>query len=239
MQIDNILVSSARSGTNYFLSVFQKICPDAWVAKEIFRQGGDSLALQVALLGGNENDLLDSVKDDPLLHWQNIVSSCAAENRVALAKVFYYHQPKSSPLWAHFRNNSKVIHLIRRNQFDVFVSNLIAQQTGKWQQFGLNEKGIDIKPIHIDKNSFTAFLENQQMYIEWMRALFVNADYTEVFYEDLASSTEICARSIADIYGLKTNISDISIELTKQKTRSNADLVSNYADVMEMDRKYF
>jgi LPS sulfotransferase NodH len=231
----NILVSSARSGTNYFLAVFGKCFPEAFVVKEIFRPEGDSLALLEEFLGIGQEQIMAWVKADPLTLWQSILARAEQENRVALAKIFYYHAAPENPLWEHFRDHDKVIHLIRRNAFDVFLSRKVAQQTGKWQQFGTHSQSPEIPPLRLHREELVSFIDSQRAHVEHARRFFAKADFTELFYEDIAESTIACAERIGEILGRNIPANPIAIRLKKQKSKSNAEMVENYDEVREFD----
>lgn len=235
----NILLSAARSGTNYFLSVYSKCFPRDFVAKEIFRPAGDSFPLIEELTGLGKDEVLALIASDPLKLWTTIVDQAAAEERNALAKIFYYHVDTENPLWAHFRDNDKVIHLIRRNAFDVFVSHKVATQTGKWQEFGKDKQPTEVEPLILDRAEIEAFLNKQRGYVDHARAYFAGADYSELFYEDIAESTETCAQAICDLYGVPLPSHSISIGLRKQKSQTNRDIVANYDEVAEFDTFLF
>ncbi len=239
MKKGNILISSARSGTNYFLSVFAKCFTDAFVVKEIFRPAGDSFPQLEELLGLNKDQVVELVGSNPLGLWQQITQKCSEQERVALAKIFYYHVDSDNALWSHFHDNNRVIHLIRRNPFDVFLSHKVASQTGKWQQFGSKGEPVEVQPLVIDAEELQAFISKQSAFIDATRARFRGADYHEVFYEDLAVSVDECVATISSIMGTPAPKSAISIGLKKQKDKTNADLVSNYDDVAQLDTPLF
>lgn len=239
MSKGNILLSSARSGTNYLLTAYSKCFPRNFVAKEIFRPTGDSFPLIEELTGLNKDEVLALVATEPVELWQKIVSAAEAEEREALAKIFYYHVDKADPLWSHFRDNDKVIHLIRRNAFDVFLSHKVANQTGKWQEFGKNKAPTEVEPLVLNRAEVVAFMDKQRDHVDHARTFFAKADYAELFYEDIADSVDTCVKSICTVFERPLPSHPISIGLRKQKDKSNQELVANYDDVAEFDRFLF
>jgi len=235
MSNGKILLSSARSGTNFFLTVYAKCFPQDFVVKEIFRPAGDSFPQLEKLLSLGREQILELVKNDPLTLWQMIENKTAEEGRSALAKIFYYHVDQDNQLWAYFRKKNKVVHLIRRNAFNVFVSHKVANQTGKWQEFGKEAQPIEVAPLVIEKDELVAFLDRQRAHIEHTRSFFADADFTEVFYEDIAASADDCAETLCSIYGVPCPAEPISIGLRKQKSKTNEEIVANYDDVAELD----
>jgi hypothetical protein len=235
MSNGKILLSSARSGTNFFLTVYAKCFPQDFVVKEIFRPAGDSFAQLEELLSFGSDQVLQLVKNDPLALWQMIESKTAKEGRSALAKIFYYHVDQDNPIWAYFRDNNKIVHLIRRNAFDVFVSHKVGNQTGKSQEFGKDAQPTEVAPLVIDKEELMAFLDKQRTHIDQTRSFFANADYAEIFYEDIAVSADDCAETLCSIYGAPCPAEPISIGLRKQKSKTNEEIVANYAEVAQFD----
>lgn len=235
----NILLSAARSGTNYFLTVYSKCFPRDFVAKEIFRPTGDSLSLIKELTSLSKDEVLSLIASDPLKLWTTIVDQAAAEERNALAKIFYYHVDTENPLWAHFRDNDRVIHLIRRNAFDAFVSHKVATQTGKWQEFGKDKQPSEVSPLILDRDEVSHFIESRKVQVENARTFFNNSDYSEIFYEDIATSVKACTQKICDIFEVKAPSKGVAISLRKQKSKRNIELISNYDEVAEFDKDIF
>ncbi|MCA0922774.1 hypothetical protein [Pseudooceanicola nanhaiensis] len=235
----NILVSSARSGTNYFLSVYSKCFPDAFVVKEIFREGGDSLPRLEELLGVGSQRILKMVENNPLRLWRNIKEACAEEEIPALAKIFYYHVEWNAPLWENFRKNDRVIHLIRQNPFDVFLSHKVAQQTGQWQKFARDGEAAPVEPLVLDPEELSKFIERQGEHIEKTRSFFKDANFSEIYYEDIAKSTEDCVAAISKIFEIDGPKQEVKIPLKRQKSATNQELVANYDEVAMFDKATF
>ena len=239
VKTENLLLSSARSGTNFFLAVYGKCYPQDFVVREIFRPKFDSLPKLVSLLKLPEEEIKRLVEQDPVGLWRQITARCAETERHALAKIFYIHAEPEAELWQHFRETTKIVHLIRRNQFDAFLSQKIARQTGKWQRLRGSEDSERPPKVKLWPGATKRFLDQQQAHVDWARDTFGAADYTEVFYEDIAASAEVCAEAIQRIYGRPAAATDFDIWLRKQKTVTNAELVENYEDVQHLDCPIF
>ena len=234
-----ILVSSARSGTNFLLSVYRKIFPDEFVMNEIFRSGSDSFAILRDLLNIDQDEAARLAEEDPVGLWQMVKTASQQKNKKSIAKIFYYHQKKENPIWKHFHENDTVIHLVRRNPFDVLVSHKIATQTGLWQDFGREAGRREDISLRLDVAELDAFIQRQYNYVEYVRNFFKDSDFTEVFYEDIQASANSCAAVLRGIKGVSETGDDINIALKKQKNRHNRELVVNYDEVSHLDRPYF
>lgn len=234
----SILVSSARSGTNYFLDVYKECYPDDFVVKEIFRDGGDSLKLIEALLGIDRDAVLERLEANPRVFWMRIEKTCAEKGIRALAKIFYYHQSPDSALWSYFKNHDRVVHLIRGNAFDAFLSLKVATRTGQWQNRG-KEPSAEAVKVTLDPAELSTFIDRQKGYVEWTRRRFASADYRELFYEDIADDLDRCVAFMRETFGAFEGPTPTSVGIKRQKTASNAEIVENYADVQHLDVRIF
>ena len=125
-----VVLSGSRSGTNYFLSVFQELAPDAVVLREVFRKGGDSLPELVELTGVSKADLATLGENDPIALWK-LIRQAAGARPLAL-KIFYYHASPQSPIWERLAEEARIVHLLRRRVLDTLISRKLAELTGRW-----------------------------------------------------------------------------------------------------------
>lgn len=235
-----ILVSSSRSGTNYFLDVYARCFPEDVVLREIFRPGGDSLRSIAQLTGVSEADIVSKFLPDPLLLWKRIVDAGATNGKSVIAKIFYYHAPGESPLWRYFKSNSIVVHLIRMNLLDSFVSLKIAQSTGVW--VSRQAKAFETpRRMSLDADEAEKFARERANQISWARSYFSGSNYREIFYEDIQASPVACAQAIL---GMKLKGDRLPQALpfdaptTKHARPSNRELIENYAEVAHLDRDW-
>lgn len=209
--------------------------PKDIVFKEIFRPKSDSLKLVSAHIGKSDSEIVAMANENQLALWQAITARSEGQGKRTLAKIFYYHTQADGPLMRHFHNRSNVIHLIRRNLFDVYVSETIAHQTGKWQSWVGEDTVRQPEPFRIERSDFDKFFEKRTEEIRFARAYFGgDSNYHEVFYEDIAGDPNHCANAIARIYGIDPAPS-ITINRRKQKTEANEALITNYSEVKDLD----
>lgn len=238
-QRSSLLVSSGRSGTNYFLSVYSQVFPNDIVVKEIFRREGDSFSLLEKHLGLEKDDIMELVKFDKVGLWNDLIGKARVENTGAIAKIFYQHALIDDPIWSHIKDETRVIHLIRRSQFDVYVSLQVALKSGKWQDFGREDGNKGVTSVFIDRSNLESFLMTKKRRIEWAREYFsTKTNYDEIFYEDIEESPLKCARAICSIYG-ETAPDSVSTSQRKQKTLPNEEIVTNYSEVADLDVEMF
>ena len=234
-----ILLSTARSGTNYFLAVYQKCFPEDFVVREIFRPAGDSFQELQELLGINEDEAVRLANEEPSKLWKGVKAATQAENRSAIAKIFYYHQHPSRLIWSQIRDDDLVIHLIRRNPFDAYVSLKIATATNKWLDYGKDSGKSDNFSLRLDRDEVINYIQEQHDSIEEKRLFFRGANYREVFYEDVMGSPDACAAALCEIMGVEPPEKTIKVFIKKQKTKANSEIVLNYDVVNDLDKNYF
>ncbi len=234
MPDSTILLSSARSGTNFFLSVYAKCFPKDFVVKEIFRRAGDNIDALARRLEMSADQVVALKEADPLELWMQVKARCAQDDIGTVAKFFYYHAPEETRLREHFRAHDRIVHLIRRNTFDVFLSERMARETGRWQEFK-KTKAPQVDPVELDVAELEAFRQRQIDYVTQAREFFSGGNYTEIFYEDIAASPALCAARIEEIYGPLQSAAPQQIGLVRQKKKTNRELVANYDAVSHLD----
>ena len=231
----SMLLSSGRSGTNYFLTVYATLFPEDITLREIFRREGDSIPALRENFGLSEEDAISLAQTNKSLLWERVFN-CPTQQptRGIIAKIFYNHANESDSVWNLIKEHCRIIHLIRRNQFDVFVSLQMALKTGRWHNFGNHSAPPDVS-ITIDRTELEEFINKKRRYIEWARDVFSSSPcYTELFYEDLALSPQACSKAICEIYGIRPPES-ITIRQKRQKVVPNFEIVTNYDEVSDLD----
>ncbi len=240
---NSILLSWPRSGTNYFLAVYSKIFPNDMVFDEIFRKGGDNLAKLSCTFKIDKPDILELLEKNPNKLWKMIRQKASQKGTRAIVKVFYYHSQSASELWNNFRDKNKIIHLVRRNPFDAFLSYKIARQTGVWKIVsspkinGITEKkDPEIVPFQVSIAEVEEFLVRRRRHMARCRSFFSAFDFNEIFYEDISGSVGACAGAIGNLFGVSIPDQPMEIEIRKQRDRDPRELLLNYEDVARFDR---
>lgn len=237
MKNNVIIVSAARSGTNFFLDCYGEVFPKTIRLKEIFRKKGDNLNLLSSILQIEENEILKIVNSNPKKLWTIITQKLEERNTNLIAKIFYYHADRKSDLWKHFHKENKVLHLIRRNPFDSLVSQHVATKTGVWQ--GRKETDNSGVRLQIDPAEANEFISKRTEQVKWAQHYFESADYTELFYEDLSKSTQTCCDMICEIFDIPPENSYSEVSIKKQNNIRHSERVENYAEVSHLDKEIF
>lgn len=241
MTNSTIVLTASRFGGSYLLDLFWRARPDAVVLQDIFSQGSSSLDTLTGLLDRSDHDIVRAAENDPAGLWTDIRQACRRTGSPVIAKVYYYHQPRDSALWSELAGNSRIIHLIRRNLFDAYLSRLSAEQNKLWQIQNAAQLKQLSKPVHIPPAKLRHFVRERTEQVRWARRRFAAADYTELAFEDIVAGPMTCAREIDRIVGPRSNGSrpmKIESGRVRIKRRSNADAVQNYSEVAHLDRMY-
>lgn len=234
-----MLVSRERSGTNYFLDVFGNTIPDSLSLREIFRPSGDSFLLLKKSIGLDKATYLELLEKNPLQIWLMLEAEAQKSGRTVMAKIFQNHARGQQDLWNHFRDENRIVHLIRRNPFDSLVSFCVARQTGRWLQGPSATAPHAPQPFELPRARVESYIENTGRDIDATRAFFKDADYCEVFYEDISTSVQNCAETICEIFDETALVQGATTKLQRQKRYTNAGILLNYDEIGDLDRAYF
>lgn len=237
----SVLISSARFGGNYFLRACQRSLLRAQPLGEIFRKGSDGKALLAEALRLESAQVARLATEDPVALWESAKNAMSEHNLIA--KLYYYHQPATSPLWAWLATNEdRIIHILRRNLFDAYVSREIAEKFNLWS--GVNSETIrDISiTLTIDEAEASSYIQKKTEEIEFIRELYADReDYHEVFFEDITLTPKACVAAIGRIFDghamlQAKRINDMRDSRVKRV--SNSTIIRNYRDISYLDRTH-
>ena len=236
-----ILLSASRFGGSYFLDVFGRIRPNDIVLQDIFSRGGASLGVQSDLLGLPQKEIAEMANREPGELWRLIRAAGEREKRHVIAKVYYYHLPRDSAVWSDLAG-SRVVHMVRRNLLDAYLSRLQAERNKLWQTNDASRISEMNAAIEVDPKKARRFIQERREQISWARRRFSAADYHEISYEDVAAGPNRCKRVIKGIFGAELPPDAVSTRIKTGRVRlkrfSNADVIENYGDVAHLDRAY-
>ena len=132
----SIVLTSARSGSNFLLATMRRgVLQNSLVLGEIFKSAYDldplcdALSLDLAQISALK-------AAEKALFWREVTAAATLLGYSHLvAKLFYAHVNKDDQLLTDLQGGHKILHLIRLNMFDSFLSLTIAQKTGVWKSF--------------------------------------------------------------------------------------------------------
>lgn len=235
-----VVVSSARFGANYFVRACQCSVENMKFVGEIFRKGSDGRRYMAQLLSTDEISVASLAAKDPASLWARAKSK--SHQGALIAKLYYYHQPEESSLWTELAGGEDhVIHMIRRNLFDAYVSREIAVKFDMWGSKGNGLDRDQIRGVVIPEEEVIKFIEDRSFEISRTRAMFLDhSHYHEVFFEDICLAPELAVSVVEAIFG-KASLKE-KIKISKDfrdgrvKNFSNASTILNYEDICYLDR---
>lgn len=238
-----ILISTQRSGTYYFLSVLQQFYgfESATVFGEIFRTQRDSLVELQDHFNESYDQVIERQSGSKIDFWKQIIQKSVDKNHLAVAaKIFYYHLDYEDPLWSYFSDEPHIIiHLIRKNIFNSYVSAKLAHQSGIWIHDYKKTEAYNYNRIKVDRDDALEYISIRMKDVEYIRNRYSKSDLQEIYYEDIGVSSQECSKHIKKIVDREPNNTIIRSRTKKQKILSNKDLITNYDEVADLDRYYF
>lgn len=236
-----IVLTAARFGGSYFLDAIGRARPKDLILQDIFRSGGASLPKLSRFLERSEKDLGAMASEDPSELWRLIRSTAADTGTNVCAKVYYYHLPRDHALWSDLAG-SRIIHVLRRNLFDAYLSRVRAEANSLWQTNDAQRARQTTAPVYVDPKLVQRFVTERNDQIAWARRRFAATDFHEITYEDIAAGPMTCRQTLrrifSDIPPTKPG-SRISQGRLRMKQASNADVIQNYGAVAHLDHAYY
>ena len=232
-----VVLSASRFGGNYLLDMLARARPSDWIFNDLFHPGAKVRPEEADRLSLRPDDLADMLRDNPSEAWRHVRQSASAAGVQAVVKVYYYHFPRDAALWETLHRTARIVHLIRRDLLASFVSRQRAETDGKWAVSAKEARRMP-RPAPLTVNPAMAhrFVQMRREEIEWARSAFQTANYSEIYFEDIARGPYRCARTIAEVFGPVSapTIYDGS-GLLRLRRNSLAEVLTNYAEVAHLD----
>ncbi len=233
-----LLISSSRSGTNFFLDIFKRLSPCHLALGEVFRKTSDSLSLINDKLSRIDGYSISIDRSDPVLFWRELQERSNAQNLTLMAKIFYYHVPwEDRETWLALATGCGLFHLYRRNLFNSYVSLELARSSKQWKNVRRKSASIASEPtkITLDRERLEKFIALRKRCALEAIDRFSHLDLVGIAYEDIEASPAKAASVIAGLVGIDSFPQDICSSLLRQKTCTNGDVVVNYSDLADLD----
>jgi LPS sulfotransferase NodH len=132
-----------------------------------------------------------------------------------------------------FRNNIRVVHLVRRNLLDVIISQAVVRKTNQAHILSGQSVPKNIQ-VELDAKNLNKQIHTKQRNVRIARALLhlYGLPHLEVAYEDLSHdpSTFYSVCGFLSINSERTMPSSILVKINR---KSHPELISNYAEVKE------
>lgn len=233
-----VILGASRFGAGLFLDTVASQYPDTLVIRDLFQPGESDLEGVSELTGETRASVAARAGDAPHVLWGHILTAAARARRDVVARAFYYHQPRNSPAWAELAATSRIVHVVRSNLFDAYLSRQTAERSGVWKATRRADVAAETEPAHLDRARLQQFVRERSEQVRWARRRFCAADYHEVMFDEIASGPEACKRVAARVLGRQSQMNAPATQGVRLRIRrrSNADLVANYDEVADLDR---
>lgn len=237
----NVVMTSSRFGGRYFLDALGKCDPDLIILHEVLRKNTDSHRALRELTGLSLQQLQLMAGSEPETLWTMIAAAARKSDKNIVMLMYYYHQPRNSAVWNLVQQEARIIHLIRRNLFDAFISRQFAIQNNTWKVSRKNLKPkSDAVPMALDEKELRTYINDRSNDIEWARQKFGSSDYQEIYFEDITYSAATCLETIKKLDIATCDYSKSTVRLAQpiRQLCSNVERIANYAYFAKFDRFY-
>lgn len=224
-----IVLTMSRSGSNYLLELIQST-GEFIKFGEIFRDSGDSHTELELFLGQPADGPGVSVGSKKSELLARLLEASESKQQPFVAKLFYYHVGVEDDLWSSLAK-VRVLHLVRLNSLAVYVSRMLAQQSGIWKSHQATSS-YDAGKVRIDRDEFIQWKRWRDSLIERARERLVGLDSLEIYYEDLTNAARAKAEVMRAV-GFEPRLEQVRVK--RQRSKSLCDIVANYHEIEDFD----
>ena len=159
--------------------------------------------------------------------WKVILEKYKLDKPVIGAKIFYFHR-EDDEIWRYFASSrTPVIHLVRGELIDSYLSLKLAEVSGIWKQ--PRNKKTDAehdRNISVDLADFENYCRRMERYIDRTRLLFGDNPSLQVEYSSLVSDRQNSMSAVYSFLGLPDH--ETAPRLSKQLSRNREELITNW-----------
>jgi len=242
-----ILLGQGRSGSSLITEGLAEH-PDVRIAGEVFHSDEEGRRLAFQALNGVEPDGEREAQyyRDGADAWQFLEQTVfdaplGSGVQAAGFKMFYLHarrNPVEKRDWRYLLANDdiRVIHLIRENMLESYISLRVAFLTGEWERFkGTNAPRKEQPRLRLEPKECEVYFNQELAWRKWARESFRAHPFLEIKYE-----RDVCAR-FADVMNEIHDFIDVprrraSQILEKQAQRPLREAITNYEELEEYFR---
>ncbi len=217
-----VILAAPRSGSNLLCTMLQSH-PNVLCHHEVFNPEG----IYVALPLRNSDFSLGTLTQrdaNPMQFLASLWSHNLGCTHVGFKMTHKQHLPVFKSVCAD-PTIHKIV-LTRRNQIAVYVSRLIAEKTGIWEDYS-NDKASQVTPVNVNQCSLLEAIRFNESYYADLKKTLVG-DVTYAVYEDLFNTDEQARVQAA----LGLPISPLTARSRKQNPFPLSQLIENF-DVLK------
>lgn len=145
-------------------------------------------------------------------------------------KIHYIHaKTANSIVWKYLSQEPsiKIIHLIRSNSLETFVSLQTAMKTNRWAK--TCDTPVATTKLSLGRNQCENFFKRVKQYRAHFNQLFSDHSIISVEYNDLNINKCKTLERVQEFIGIE--VEDLQSDLRKQNTRRLSEIVENYYDL--------
>jgi LPS sulfotransferase NodH len=222
-----ILLSVARSGSNLLRDCLNQHASIRCFGEVFKKSFVNEVDWQFFAKMDSNIDRLHA--DDLVSFWKLILERGQADDVVIGAKLFYYHR-EGNEIWRYLASSrTPVIHLVREELIDSYLSLKLAEASGVWQQPKSNTMETDYeRNISIDLADFERYCKRMQRYVEQATLLFKDNPFLNISYSSLISDRENVMAAIYEFLDVPNE--PTSPRLVKQRSHNRGELITNWEE---------
>jgi len=165
--------------------------------------------------------------------WSEFFSKKNKTSKAVGFKLFYYHPIDSNDnsVWDEIVKNTdvKIIHLVRNQMLETYVSKLIAEKTNNWSQRGGKAKSLAEKSVNVDIKECIKEFEQIASWENDTRSMFGNHPFFELSYEELIGKREMMMNEVSNFLDVKKF--NFKSKLKKQNPENLSKLILNFKEL--------
>jgi LPS sulfotransferase NodH len=225
-----ILLSVARSGSNLlrdYLNQHDSISCFGEVFKKPFLKEKDWQFF--ASMDANMERLHT---EDLVSFWKVVLRNTNRDRPVIGAKLFYYHR-EGDEIWKYLAaSRTPIIHLIREELIDSYLSLKLAEASGVWTQpKNQAQEAAYERPMSIDLADFEKYCVRTQRWIRQARDLFKENPFLEISYSALINDRDKVMAAVYSFLDLPEQ--PTSARLARQRSHNREELIVNWQEAAQ------
>jgi LPS sulfotransferase NodH len=178
-------------------------------------------------VSGRSAELKHLHQTDLVSFWKLILEKYKLNRPVLGAKIFYSHR-EGEEIWRYFASSrTPIVHLMREELIDSFLSKKLARAAGIWKQLKNDEVVTEYnRRIFIDLDAFRHYCVKFWRQFDSIKSLFRDNPCLEITYSALVQDREKTMSEIYSFLGLPNE--ETSPRLVRQLSRPREELIINW-----------
>jgi LPS sulfotransferase NodH len=221
-----VVLGQERTGSTFLQLLLASRSKDVISVGEIFNQGEE---IRKKIATATKTPFLE-LSHDPIEYLESYIYKEYPENIKAVGfRLFYQHARNEEwkRMWDYLRDSKvKIIHLIRKNLLDRYLSHQLALRSNVWATFQ-QESSVFNEPVILDPQDCFKDFHKRLAWQKQADDFFSGNPKIEVIYEDLCADLMDESRRIQAFLGIE--FQQLVAKTVKQRTQKKSEVIANYA----------